>query len=90
MIPAVAAPSRASASAATAATAPVRSAVIAPASRSISGSEVRASLTQTTPMTVGRPCCSGLPGNDEIHLSIAMSPPRAGIARKSPKPGLSR
>ena len=50
---------------------------------------VRASLRQTTPITVGSPA-RGLPGNDEIHLSIASSPPRAGIARKSPWPGLSR
>jgi hypothetical protein len=67
----------------------VRSAVTAPASRSMSGSEVTASERQTTPMTVGSPR-SGLCGNDEIHLSIASSPPRAGIARKSPWGGLSR
>ena len=53
------------------------------------GALVAASLRTTTPMTVGRPC-SGLPGNDEIHLSIARPSPRAGIARKSPCPGLSR
>jgi ribose transport system permease protein len=41
-------------------------------------------LRQTTPITVGSPCATGLPGNDEIHLSIAKPPPSAGIARKSP------
>ena len=35
-------------------------------------------------MTVGSPCAAGLPGNEEIHLSIAKPPPSAGIARKSP------
>ena len=79
----------ASAVAATAATAPVRSAVTAPASRIASGSLVVASLSTRTPITVGRPW-AGLPGNDEIHLSIASSPPRAGIARKSPWGGLCR
>jgi hypothetical protein len=67
----------------------VRSAVTDRASSTASGSDVRASDRQTTPMTVGSPR-AGLRGNDEIHLSIARSPPRAGIARKSPKPGLSR
>jgi hypothetical protein len=80
----------ASASAATAATAPVRSAVTAPASSSASGSLVRASDRQTTPMTAGSPCAAGFPGKLEIHLSIARSPPSAGIARKSPCGGLSR
>ena len=82
-MPTVRAPSRASASEATAATAPVRSAVTARASSSASGTPVFASDRQTTPLTVGRPC-AGLPGNDVTHFSSASSPPRAGIARKSP------
>ena len=89
MIPAVLASSRASAREATAATAPVRSAVTERASSSATGALVVASLRMTTPITVGRPC-SGLPGKDEIHLSIASPSPRAGMARKSPCPGLSR
>ncbi len=89
MIPTRSASSRASARAATAATAPVRSAVTAPASSSASGSLVSASLTHTIPMTAGSPRLA-LPGNDEIHLRIAIPSPRAGIARKSPKPGESR
>src|ERR671916_1435222 len=88
--PTVLAPARASARAATAATAPVRSAVTARASSSIRGALVAASERQTTPITVGSPCPAGLPGNDEIHLSIANPPPRAGIARKSPCGGDSR
>ena len=90
MTPTVSAPCRASAAAATAATAPVRSAVTARASSSISGALVSASDRQTTPITVGRPWPAGLPGNDEIHLSIAKPPPSAGIARKSPCGGASR
>jgi hypothetical protein len=90
MTPTVAAPSRASALAATAATAPVRSAVTARASSSIRGALVSASERQTTPMTVGSPCPAGLPGNEEIHFSIANPPPSAGMARKSPCGGDSR
>ena len=90
MMPTLAAPGRASAAAATAATAPVRSAVTARASSSIRGSLVPASERQTTPITVGSPCSAGLPGNDEIHFSIAKPPPSAGIARKSPAGGASR
>ena len=89
MIPTVVASSRASARAATAATAPVRSAVTAAASSSASGWLVSASLTQTMPITDGS-ARRGLPGNDEIHFRIAIPSPRAGIARKSPKPGESR
>ena len=81
------APGRASASVATAATAPVRSAVTAGASSSASGRPVVASDRQTTPLTVGRPR-SGLPGNEVIHFSSAKPPPSAGIARKSPYGGL--
>ena len=55
-----------------------------------SGSLVAASERQTTPITVGSPCAAGLPGNDEIHLSIAKPPPSAGIARKSPCGGDGR
>jgi len=80
----------ASASAATAATAPVRSAVTAAASSSASGCDVSASDTQTRPITAGSPFAAGLPGNDEIHLRIASPPPRAGIARKSPWGGACR
>ena len=79
----------ASAWAATAATAPVRSAVTDRASRSASGTEVAASERTTTPWTVGRPR-AGLPGKDETHLSIASPSPSAGIARKSPSGGLGR
>ena len=57
---------------------------------SIRGALVAASDRHTTPITVGSPFAAGLPGNDEIHLSIATSPPRAGIARKSPCGGDSR
>ena len=48
-----------------------------------SGSEVVASERTRIPITVGSRR-SRLLGNDEIHLSIASAPPRAGIARKSP------
>ena len=53
--------SRASAREATAATAPVRSAVTERASSSATGALVVASLSTTTPITVGRPCrgCRG-------------------------------
>ena len=81
--------SRASACVATAATAPVRSAVTERASSSISDSPVCALDRQITPVTVGRPR-AGFPGNDVTHLSSANPPPRAGIARKSPNGGLSR
>ncbi len=89
-MPTDAASARASACAATAATAPVRSAVTARASSSMRGSLVAASDRHTTPITVGSPCAAGLPGNDEIHLSIAKPPPSAGIARKSPCGGAWR
>ena len=88
-IPTVRASGFASACAATAATAPVRSAVTERASSSISGSPVVASDTQITPVTVGSPR-AGLPGNDVTHLTSARPSPRAGIARKSPYGGLSR
>ena len=74
---------------ATAATAPVRSAVTERASSSISGSPVSASDRQITPVTVGSPR-AGLPGNEVTHFSSASPSPRAGIARKSPYGGLSR
>ena len=80
---------RASACVATAATAPVRSAVTERASSSISGCPVVASERQMTPVTVGSPR-SGLPGNDVIHFSSASPSPRTGIARKSPNGGHSR
>ena len=89
MIPTVAASDAASACVATAATAPVRSAVTARASSSISGAPVSASERQMTPITVGSPR-AGLPGNDVIHFNRAIPPPRAGMARKSPKGGLCR
>ena len=81
--------SRASSCAATAATAPVRSAVTERTSTSASGSPVSADDTQITPITTGRPA-AGLPGNEVTHLRIASPPPRAGIARKSPFGGASR
>ena len=84
------APARASATAATAATAPVRRAVTARASSSSRGSLVAASDRQITPITVGSPRAVGLPGNEEIHLSIAKPPPSAGMARKSPYGGEGR
>ena len=68
----------------------MRSAVTARASSSIRGALVSASDRQTTPITVGSEWMPGLPGNDEIHLSIANPPPSAGIARKSPNGGDSR
>ncbi len=74
---------RASASAATTAAAPVRSAVTAPASNTASGIPVSASDSTTSPVTVGRPR-DGFPGNDVTHFSSAWPPPSAGIARKSP------
>ena len=86
-IPTLLDPSAARASEATAAMAPVRSAVTAGASSSASGSPVRASDRQTTPLTVGIPLAR-LPGNEVIHFSSAKPPPRAGIARKSPYGGL--
>jgi hypothetical protein len=89
MIPTVRASWRASAVVATAATAPVRSAVTERASSSITGSPFSASERQITPVTVGSPS-AGLPGNEVTHLSSAKPPPRAGIARKSPNGGLSR
>jgi len=89
IIPTVLVPSLASARAATAATAPVRSAVTERASSRANGSPVRASERQTIPVTVGSPR-AGLPGKEVIHLSSASSPPRAGMARKSPHGGLGR
>ena len=74
---------------ATAATAPVRRAVTERASSSISGSPVVASDRQMTPITVGRPR-AGLSGNEVTHFNSASSPPRAGMARKSPYGGLGR
>jgi hypothetical protein len=56
----------------------------------MTGALVAASDRHTTPITVGSPWASGLPGNEEIHLSIAKPPPRAGMARKSPPGGDSR
>ena len=88
-MPTALAPGRASAGAATAADAPVRSAVTLRASTMASGSPVVASDTRITPVTVGSPR-AGLPGNDVIHLTIARPSPIAGIARKSPHGGLSR
>ena len=82
-IPALAASGRASSCAATAATAPVRSAVTARVSISASGWPFSSSDTQITPFTTGSPR-AGFPGNDVTHLTIASPEPRAGIARKSP------
>src|SRR5947209_9473064 len=87
--PTVPASARARDRLATAATAPVRSEVSEPASISASGSPFVASLTIKTPVTVGSPW-RGLPGNDVTHFSAASSPPRTGIARKSPYGALSR
>ena len=81
--------SRASSWAATAAAAPVRSAVTARASSIASGSPVSASETSTMPVTVGSPR-RGLTGNEVTHFSIASPSPRTGIARKSPFGGLGR
>ena len=89
MMPTVPAFSAASTCVATAATAPVRSAVTARASSSMSGAPVSASERQMTPITVGRPR-AGLPGNEVIHFRSATPSPRAGIARKSPNGGLCR
>ena len=89
MIPTVRACSGASARVATAATAPVRSAVTERASSSISGWPVVASERQMTPVTVGSRR-SGLPGNEVTHFSRASPSPRTGIARKSPNGGHSR
>ena len=88
-MPTVRAPGRASATLATAAEAPVRSAVTLRASTMASGSPVVASETRITPVTVGSPR-AGLPGNDVIHLTMASPSPIAGMARKSPHGGLSR
>jgi len=51
--------------------------------------DVAASLTSSTPSTVGRRC-AGLPGKEEIHFRIASPSPSAGMARKSPCGGDSR
>ena len=75
--------SRASSCAATAATAPVRSAVTARTSTRASGSPSLADDTQIIPITTGRPA-SGLRGKDVTHFRIAMPAPFAGIALKSP------
>ena len=83
MIPTVSASSRPSSWAATAATAPVRSAVTERTSTSASGSPSAADDTQIIPITTGRPA-SGLRGKEVTHLRIAMPAPLAGIARKSP------
>ena len=88
-IPTERASGRASARVATAATAPVRSAVTERASSSINGAPVSASDRQITPLTAGTPR-AGLPGNEQIHLSSAIPSPSAGIARKSPNGGLCR
>ena len=88
-MPTVPASSRASSWAATAATAPVRSAVIERTSTSASGSPSKADDTQITPITTGRPA-AGLPGKEVTHLRIAMPAPRAGMARKSPLGDASR
>ena len=88
-IPTDAASSRASSCAATAATAPVRSAVTARTSISASGSPVSALDTQIIPITTGSPR-AGLPGNEVTHFRIASPPPFAGIARKSPAGGTAR
>ena len=82
-MPTLEASSRASSCAATAATAPVRSAVIERTSTSASGSPSDTDETQIMPITTGSPA-SGLPGNEVTHLRIARPAPFAGIARKSP------
>ena len=82
-MPTVAASSRASSWAATAATAPVRSAVTERTSTSASGSPSAADDTQIMPITTGRPA-AGLRGNEVTHLRIASPAPLAGMARKSP------
>ena len=88
-MPTVLASSRASSCAATAATAPVRSAVTERTSTSASGSPSSEFDTQITPITTGRPA-AGLSGNDVTHFRIASPAPRAGIARKSPLGAASR
>ncbi len=79
--------SRASSWAATAATAPVRSAVTERTSTRASGHPSWAEETRIAPITTGRPA-AGLRVNEVTHLRIASPPPRAGMARKSP-PGAS-
>ncbi len=81
--------SRASSWVATAATAPVRSAVIERTSTSASGRPSSADETQIIPITTGRPA-AGLPGKEVTHLRIASPAPLAGMARKSPRGGTSR
>ena len=88
-MPTVCASSRASSCAATAATAPVRSAVIERTSIRASGSPDSALDTQIIPITTGRPT-SAFPGKEVTHLRIASPAPLAGIARKSPFGAASR
>ena len=73
---------------ATAATAPVRSAVTERTSASASGRPSAAMEMKIAPITTGRPA-AGFRGNDVTHLRMASPPPRAGMARKSP-PGRRR
>ena len=88
-MPTLAASSRASSWAATAATAPVRSAVTERTSTSASGRPSSDEDTQIIPITTGKPT-RGLPGKEVTHLRIASPAPRAGMARKSPPGGVSR
>ena len=75
--------------AATAATAPVRRAVIARASINARGSPFSELETQIIPITTGSPWRL-LPGNEVTHFRIARPAPLAGIARKSPAGEASR
>ena len=86
-MPTVAASGRASSWAATAATAPVRSAVTARTSTSASSSPSSADDTQIAPITTGRPA-AGFPRERRDPLEDRdAARPLAGIARKSPPGG---
>ena len=89
MIPALRASSRASSWAATAATAPVRRAVIARTSTSASGRPSSAEDTQIIPITTGNPA-AGLRGNEVTHLRMARPAPCGRASRGSLHPGERR
>ena len=74
---------------ATAATAPVRSAVTERTSASASGRPSSALEMEIVPMTTGSPP-PGLPGKEVTHFRMASPEPSAGMARKSPAGGAWR
>ena len=88
-MPTVAASSRASSWVATAATAPVRSAVTERTSARASGRPSSALEMEIVPMTTGSPE-PGFPGKEVTHLRMARPEPSAGMARKSPAGGAWR